>query len=228
MRHLKTPAAMAALALLPALAGAQTLQYRIDGTVNLTSPSTAGFPAELAGLTLGSPVTLLMTFDRGATSPGTSPIGTAPYIDATYYSMASATVTLLGGTAPIDLSQGTEGLWVFNDDVMFGSGPQDGLIMQNVAPAGTLGYLVSTGVLPTTTWADEAVPETTRNIGLVFGLTRLGVSGVFFRAQGFPLQVSVVPEPATWSLGLAGGALLLGLAAGRRRRAADQATSPPR
>ncbi len=227
-RHLTTLASLAAATLLAAAAGAETLQYRIDGTVNLTTPSAAGFPVELAGLSFGSPITLLFTFDRGATAASPSPVGGPPYDSATYYAMASARVTLLGGTAPIDLSHGTEGLWKWNDKVVFGPGPQDGLLMQNVAATGTLAYTVLTGIMSTTTWADEALPEATIGLNMQVGLARLGVSGIFFRANATSLEVSVVPEPATWSMSLAGAALLLGMAARRRRGDAGVATPPLR
>ncbi len=227
LRGLAWATAGLAAGLLPgAPAGAQTLQYRIDASVNLTTPGTAGFPAELAGLVVGSPVSLLIEFDRGATVATPSVLG-LPYSDATYYTMASARVTLLGGTAPIDLSHGTEGLWVWNDDLIFSGVVQDGLAMQNSAAIGSLGYAVLSGIMPTTRWTDEAVPEAGISLPLQLGLNRLGESGIFFRAGGSRLQVSVVPEPATWAMGLAGG-LLLGAAVRARRREGPQPMSPPR
>ncbi len=220
-------AAAAAAALCGPMARAQTLQYRVDATVTLITPTAAGFPAELAGLVFGSPVTFLLEFDRGATVDTPYDPG-PPYSSATHYAMASARVTLRGGSAPLDLSQGAESLWVWNDDIVLGTMPQDGLVMQNTAAIGTLGYTVLSGLLPTTTWADEALPEASIAMALQVALNRLGQGDSFFRANGSRLQVSVVPEPATWSMALAGTLLLGGLAARARRCGPDQAMSPPR
>ncbi len=196
---------------------AEQVSFSFSGGISSVSPSAPGFPAALAGLSVGDPVSYLLTVEVPV-APQPNPFTSSPYDTASYYTISSfsfeASVNGVALTLP---GSASDRLFAFVWDGDF-AGLGDGFALSNTSA----GFLLNTGnlSLAPSTFDGEAFPTATIPGAIVFQASLDFTSPLWFVAQGTDLTLvqAPIPEPSTWAIVTAGLLLVAGWA-GRRRRA---------
>jgi hypothetical protein len=205
---------LAGLAMVQAGSGhADQVTFSFSGRITSVSPTAPGFPAALSGLSVGDPVSYLVTMAVPAAMPG-NPFG-SPFDTATPYSIADFSFIASVDGVPLVLpTSGSDRLFAFVWDGDFAS--NDGFTMNNNG----VGFLLNTGNLgglAPATFGDESFPTSTIEGRIVFQASQGFTTPVWFAALGDNL--TLVPEPSTYAM-VSLGLILVGYAARRRASAA--------
>jgi hypothetical protein len=213
-KQLGTVVALAGLAALGAgPAHAEQVSFSVSGSISFVAPSAPGFPATLAGLEVGDPVSYLLTVEvpvEAEPNPFSSPYDTASYYTISSFSF-QADVNGVALTLPVSTS---DRLFVFVWDGDF-AGLGDGFTLNNTS----VGFLLNTGnlSLAPSTFDGEAFPTSTITGPIAFQASLDFASPLWFVAQG--IDLTLIPEPSTWVI-VTAGLMLAGWAARPRQTGA--------
>jgi hypothetical protein len=165
-------------------------------TVSFVNPAAPGFPAALSGVTVGTAVTGVIKYD--AASPPAGNGFPSPFNLATRYQPAGAgaiTVSLTIGGVTLSSWSGPFTAFVWNNDPV--QGPvSDGLLYVNLAAAGQTVMQVGNMALPTSTFANEALPGRTATGGYLCEMLPSFGGAAFLRTATWQNLVFGPPPPA--------------------------------
>lgn len=154
---------------------AQAVGYHVSATVQSVDPTASGFPASLANVTVGTPVTIAIGFDAGVPPyPNFLP---APYSQATYYLLDFASICVTVGTETFTNS-GTPWATVWNNDPITSPTLADGVAFGSTALYGPWIFF-SNMTLPASTFANESLPTTAIPGDFVLQLTAAGAGPAY-------------------------------------------------
>lgn len=196
---------LSASTLLATSAMASQVTYRFTTTVQTVNSAAPGFPASLAGVTVGSPVTGRVTYE--GTSPSAANSFPLPYSLATYYPLNNSAVTLTINGVTLSTWTGPHVAFVWNNELIGGAIQNDGLLFNNLAQPGSIMYRVGNLGLATSTLANEALPTTNLTGGYVLEMWTSGGSAPWIRTVGWsgftlapPCPADISPSPPNGSV----------------------------
>lgn len=134
------------------------VSYHFSTTVVEVNPLAAGYPMSLNGLQVDDPVTGTLSYDTNS-AIGLNPYG-SPYNLATYYALASPSVSITAGSVTFDVWNGPISAFVWNDDVIHGPGTNDGLSYTNITTFNQAIFKIENTSLANGTFGSEALPGT--------------------------------------------------------------------
>ena len=187
--------------------GAEAAQvtYAFASTVNSISPTATGFPASLAGVNVGAPISGTISYDA-ATPASVNPLG-GVYGAATYYALNSPTFSFDIGGVPFNAWDPTLSAFVWNDYPTTGSSNNDGLIYDNFTNVGHPQFVLGELLLSTSTFSNTALPGGDLPGLYLLELRQAGASDIWVQSGAFGL--TQVPEPTTLVLAVLGLAAAL-------------------
>jgi len=201
-------AAVLVLAALATRALATPVTYQFTGDVLHVNPAAAGFPAALAGVQTGDPITGTFTYDTA--SPVTPTSFGSPYDAGTHYALTNASFSFTIGSVTLDTWTGTLDAFVWNDKLTTTATPTDGLLFASVTTPGSAQFRLGNLILPTSAFSNEALPSA--DLPGPFLVSISSGNGVWVDSNLISGFATVTPEPGVAGVGL------LALASLARRR----------
>ena len=180
---------------------AQMVGYYVSTTVQSVNPSAPGFPASLAGVTTGTPVTIAVRYD--GSSPAAANPFAPPFSLATRYVLNSASFVCTIGTVTFTSQGGTPTAWVWNDDPITSSTLADGLLFTSL-PLGGTQMQIGNMALPASMFTNEALPTTSLSGSFVLALAMTGSSTNWLTAAWSGLNLAPLASYTTFGAGCAG------------------------
>lgn len=136
---------------------AAQVTYTFTTTVSGISSAAPGFPASLAGVSVGTPISGTFYYDA-ATPAGINPSGGGIFGAATYYALNSPKFSFTIGGVLFNTWAPTLSAFVWNDYPTMGSTNYDGVLYTNFTNVGNTQFVLGELLLPTNAFNSTALP----------------------------------------------------------------------